>query len=426
VISYRLTEYVHVEQEEVLDLTRLEILNEAAVILGSIANCKLATDHPSELVLTSLCHFRLASGDSVLESLLCVHLHTALLNTIYILTAPRDAELNSYTLTKALPSLVRALRNHLITIADFLWGWGSRPEPGNQIVLDTALDVEEDASMDIDVPVEETDRKGGDVTRVRARAALLSVYKVRFLRCYISISRSYLAAQTKSVNALLSLLTDTQFVKQPQIVLPLLQMLAQTTILPSQRMALYEWNRKSSPSRTPPEDDRNTTRARSTVRFSPLSAVVHEEASTSPLIDVLCAMVLGNGALGSKANSNFKLKQAGLDLLTVLVKERTAALEAMSVLQEYGGNVGRPAVWATDPSESEDNQLRIMTDLLESRVPGIGISAAAWYVLPPQIRTSRIDKSVHLVWSASGSSQAKTRFLERCHPKHGAVNHQHR
>jgi hypothetical protein len=131
VISYRLTEYVHVEQEEVLDLTRLEILNEAAVILGSIANCKLATDHPSELVLTSLCHFRLASGDSVLESLLCVHLHTALLNTIYILTAPRDAELNSYTLTKALPSLVRALRNHLITIADFLWGWGSRPEPGN-------------------------------------------------------------------------------------------------------------------------------------------------------------------------------------------------------------------------------------------------------------------------------------------------------
>lgn len=190
-------------------------------------------------------------------------------------------------------------------------------------------------------------------------------------------------------------------------------------------MALYEWNRKSSPSRTPPEDDRNTTRARSTVRFSPLSAVVHNETSTSPLIDVLCAMVLGNGALGSKANSNFKLKQAGLDLLTVLVKERTAALEAMSVLQEYGGTVGRTAVRATDPSESEDNQLRIMTDLLESRVPGIGISAAAWYVLRSRMRTSWADRFAQLVWSASGSSQVKTRFPERCHLKRGAVNHRH-
>lgn len=188
------------------------------------------------------------------------------------------------------------------------------------------------------------------------------------------------------MNALLSLLTDSQFSKQPQIVLPLLQMLAQTTILPSQRMALYDWNRIPSLSRTPPDDDRNITRARSTVRFSSLGQVAPNEAS-SPLIDVLCAMVLGNGALGSKANSNFKLKQAGLDLLTVLVKDKTAALEAMSVLQEYGGITGRGVIRTRDPSESMDNhELRIMTDLLESRVPGIGISAAAWYACSHSIR----------------------------------------
>lgn len=45
-LRHRLTEYVHVEQETALDLTRLEILNEAAVILGSIANCKLYSDCP--------------------------------------------------------------------------------------------------------------------------------------------------------------------------------------------------------------------------------------------------------------------------------------------------------------------------------------------------------------------------------------------
>jgi hypothetical protein len=145
-------------------------------------------------------------------------------------------------------------------------------------------------------------------------------------------------------------------------------------------MALYEWNRNSSPSKTPPEDDRDTARSRSTVRFSPLGTVEHHEATTSPLIEILCAMVLGNGALGTKANSNFKLKQAGLDLLTVLVKDKSAALEAMSVLQEYGGIACRAPVRARDPAVSEDkHELRIMTDLLDSRVPGIGISAAAWY-----------------------------------------------
>lgn len=196
--------------------------------------------------------------------------------------------------------------------------------------------------------------------------------------------------QVKSVNALLSLLTDSQFSKQPQVVLPLLQMLAQTTILPSQRKALYEWNRKGSPSRTPAEDDCNTTRARSSVRFSPIGEVASNEVTTSPLIDVLCAMVLGNGALGSKANSNFKLKQAGLDLLTVLVKDKTAALEAITVLQEYGGIAGRATIRTRDPSKSMDNhELRIMTDLLESRVPGIGISAAAWYACSH----SRLDES---------------------------------
>lgn len=176
---HRLTEYVHVEQEEALDLTRLEILNEAAVILGTIANCKSSIRSSNHSTPTSLCHVGIASGDCVLDSLLCVHLHTALLNTICILTAPRDATLQSYTLTKALPSLVRALRNHLITIADFLWGWGSRPEPGNQVILDNALDLEEDVAMDIDPPVEETGKKDEDVTRGRARSALLSVYKVR-------------------------------------------------------------------------------------------------------------------------------------------------------------------------------------------------------------------------------------------------------
>ena len=115
----------------------------------------------------------------MLDSLLCVHLHTALLNTICVLTAPRETGLHSYTLTKALPSLVRALRNHLITIADFLWGWGSRPEPGNQVILDAALDAEEVSLMDVDPPSGVVDGKGENVMRSRARAALLSVYKVR-------------------------------------------------------------------------------------------------------------------------------------------------------------------------------------------------------------------------------------------------------
>lgn len=89
-------------------------------------------------------------------------------------------------------------------------------------------------------------------------------------------------------------------------------------------------------------------------------------------------MVLGNGPLGTKANSNFKLKQAGLDLLTVLVKDKPAALEAMLALQNHGGVDRDGGAQITGPGDSDNNQLGVMKELLDSRVPGIGISAAAW------------------------------------------------
>jgi hypothetical protein len=127
---------------------------------------------------TCLSPVLIAISDSVLDSLLCAHLHTALLNAICVLTVPPDPKLQSYILTKALPSLIRALRNHLITIADFLWGWGSRSEPGTKVILDSVLDLEEDVTMDVDPPAIEVGGKGEDFTRSRARAALLSVYKV--------------------------------------------------------------------------------------------------------------------------------------------------------------------------------------------------------------------------------------------------------
>lgn len=91
-------------------------------------------------------------------------------------------------------------------------------------------------------------------------------------------------------------------------------------------------------------------------------------------------MVLGNGPLGTKANSNFKLKQAGLDLLTVLVKDKPAAVEAMTALQSHEVVGGESGTRTAVSEDSESNQLGIMTELLDSRVPGIGISAAAWYV----------------------------------------------
>lgn len=122
----------------------------------------------------------IASGDCVLDSLLCVHLHSALLSTISILASnsPNDTALNTYTLSKALPSLVRALRNHLTAIADYLWGWGSRAEPGTRVVLDSSIEMEleefADAEMDFGKNVEIQ-------RRARARAALLSVYKVSML-----------------------------------------------------------------------------------------------------------------------------------------------------------------------------------------------------------------------------------------------------
>lgn len=181
------------------------------------------------------------------------------------------------------------------------------------------------------------------------------------------------------MNALLSLLTKQQLAKQPQIVLPLLQLLAQTTILPFQRSALYNWNRQSAPSASSSEET-ITDERRGTVRFSPPESPSRDTHTTSPLVDALCAMVLGNGPLGTKANSNFKLKQAGLDLLTVLVKDRPAAVEAMSALHSHEVVGGESGTSTTVSEESESNQLGIMTELLDSRVPGIGISAAAWYV----------------------------------------------
>lgn len=168
---------------------------------------------------------------------------------------------------------------------------------------------------------------------------------------------------------------------QPQIILPLLQMLAQTAMYPVQRTALCEWGRTSTAQENALDDAWETSLPsappRNTVRFSSSVFGSDIQKSPSPLVQAICSMVLGVGQLGLRANSNFKLKQAGLDLLTVLVRDKTTAVEVMQLIQEYDEG-GRKAKDTSAVLDGEGRQWRIMTELLDSRVPGIGISAAAW------------------------------------------------
>ncbi|KAJ9104537.1 hypothetical protein QFC21_002033 [Naganishia friedmannii] len=318
-----LTDYVRVKPEDTLDYTRLEVLNEATVILGSISN---------------------------------------------FADIPTDLKLQVYILSKALPSLLRALRNYLIAIADYLWGWDSRTDLETEIFLDLPFDAAEAVSSDGDIQMKKIEPEGidGSRTRAEARLALLSVYK------------------KKHINALLSLLIEPRTQNQPQIVLPLLQMLAQTAMYPVQRAALCEWGRTSPSSENALDDAWETSTPsippRNTVRFSPLSFGSDVPKIPSPLVQAICNMVLGVGPLGLRANSNFKLKQAGLDLLTVLVRDKTTAIEAMQLIQEYDEGGRKAKLDMIGAQDGEGRQWRIMTELLDSRVPGIGISAAACLV----------------------------------------------
>ncbi|KAJ9115087.1 hypothetical protein QFC22_005415 [Naganishia vaughanmartiniae] len=319
-----------------------------------------------------------------------------------------DPKLQLYILSKALPSLLRALRNYLVAIADYLWGWDSRADRETQIFLDLPLDSPEAFAADGDVRMKpiELEKVDGSRTRVEARLALLSVYK------------------KKHINALLSLLMDPRTQNQPQIVLPLLQMLAQTAMYPVQRAALCEWGRTFPLQENALDDSWETSTPsvppRNTVRFSPSAFGTDIPKSPSPLVQAICSMILGVGSLGLRANSNFKLKQAGLDLLTVLVRDKTTAIEAMQLVQEYdqGGRKGKDISGVQD---SEGRQWKIMTELLDSRVPGIGISAAACGADATTRRLLGERESWHslaLPPSVSGVSllQHLSQFMDQVHP----------
>ncbi|KAJ9107015.1 hypothetical protein QFC19_002884 [Naganishia cerealis] len=114
------------------------------------------------------------------------------------------------------------------------------------------------------------------------------------------------------------------------------------------------------------------------VRFSPSALESDNAPVTSPLVETICSMILGAGPLGSRANSNFKLKQAALDLLTVLVKDKTTAIQAMQLIHEHDQSDRKGKSRSSGIQDGEGRQWKIMTELLDSRVPGIGISAAAW------------------------------------------------
>lgn len=109
-----------------------------------------------------------------------------LLETISVLASDisTDPKFQAYILSKALPSLLRALRNYLVAIAEYLWGWDSRTEMEAEVVLDLPLDPDEAVSADGDVTMMriEPDRTDANRTRTEARLALLSVYKVSLRR----------------------------------------------------------------------------------------------------------------------------------------------------------------------------------------------------------------------------------------------------
>ncbi|WWD00304.1 hypothetical protein V866_007215 [Kwoniella sp. B9012] len=229
----------------------LELMSETAVIIGALANV----------------------GHLTLQPLLLSSTPSTLLTLIISLTTSSPTHIPERQLDRILPHLLRALRNILVSTADMIWGhmWGVGAE---RKVVGTGLVGEQEIA----------DTKGKQAVGKGWKGEAIKALSLVF--------------EPNNLSTLLSLLETHS---DPQVLLPLYQLLSRLVALPSHRSALLSY--APSPSTSTVE----------------LPFIIQHLLNT-----VIWLTPSSGGSFYTTRKPNTKLIEASLDLLAALVKGQPA------------------------------------------------------------------------------------------------------
>ncbi|WVQ97812.1 hypothetical protein IAU59_004927 [Kwoniella sp. CBS 9459] len=316
--------------------TSFELMGETAVIIGALANV----------------------GNLTLRPLLAVSSPSILLELITNLTiesSPSAFSVPPKQLERLLVSLLRALRNLLVSTADIVWGhmWGVGAE---RQVVGTGL-------VGVDVMSEKDMRKGKSPAGKRhhswrrdASEALSMVF------------------EPTNLSTLLRLLNSHD---DPQILLPLYQILSRLVVHPSHREALAQRATLASHSLFPEPSDSDDINIDSPTNAGTTSYGLQKHSDVVPFeISNIIYRVSARSRRYASAYSekpNPRLVEAGLDLLAALVRGHPQLAELVRTGNEPVDHEGRESVeWRSDTSFGSELQ-----EMVESGPINVRIAAAS-------------------------------------------------
>ncbi|OCF37579.1 hypothetical protein I316_00705 [Kwoniella heveanensis BCC8398] len=315
--------------------TSYDLISETAVIVGALANV----------------------GNLTLRPLLAVSSPSILLHLILSLAADSstDSTISAKQLDRLLISLLRALRNLLVSTADMVWGhmWGVGAE---RQVVGTGL-------IGVDVMSEKDMRKGKCPAgksrgwRRDANEALTMVF------------------EPTNLSTLLRLL-NTQ--DDPQILLPVYQILSRLVVLPSHREALAQ---RVMPTPTlvrsfyeQSESERSEMDSSMSGATTSLGTFAQSQPEPFKISNILYRISSRSrryeGMYSEKPNP--RLVEAGLDLLAALVRGHPRLADLVRTGNEPVDNEGRENEWWSDMGFGSQLQ-----EMVESGPITVRIAAAS-------------------------------------------------
>lgn len=312
------------------------------MIIGALANGTYSANVAfSELT---------AVGPLTIRPLLQAGAPAQLLRLIKSLSQPPSSAPSAST-NRLLPPLVRALRNVLVTTADLVWGhlWGVGAE---KKVVSTGLFGDE-------APAGESSGKGKAVAgktrswRPEGVHSLGLCFEVSWTALTCSDMTSKLTPQQGNLSCIMNLIYRHH---DPQIVLPLYQLLSRLIALPSHREALTRWQ----PPRAPVSPSSTLHNLRPDLASHTPYILTHLLTTTS----IACT-----APAGRKVNA--KLLEASLDLLAAVIKGQP---NLAAVVRRW--NIDDDVFF--DAENQESSFVDSLVEMLTAGPTPVRIAAANW------------------------------------------------
>ncbi|WWC87229.1 uncharacterized protein L201_002117 [Kwoniella dendrophila CBS 6074] len=324
--------------------TALELMSETAVIIGALANV----------------------GNLTLQPLLSSSTPSSLLKLITSLIQPSSniPQIPQKQLDKILPHLLRALRNVLVSTADMVWGhmWGVGAE---KKVIGTGL---------VGLDVGSTHTEYGSPSNGKGKQPIGNGRDTRSRLKGDASGALSLVFEPTNLSTLLSILENYS---DPQILLPLYQLLSRLIALARHRIALINWspemvNSYSSSDPGPSSISMKISESQSTGRIPFI---------ISHLLDtILYSTPLSGGNSYSTRKPNTKLIEASLDLLAALVKGQSSlsnSIRSLNIYDEGINNDDRDSMEIDDNQSNKSDLTSILTDLVMTGPTSVRIAAAS-------------------------------------------------